>query len=86
MSSIPELRAAIQGMKAAMMEVSMSVGATVERGEEVINLNGMILAESNREEAGQLTALLAEFKQTMEAGHDIADRYIELCEQFAASL
>ncbi len=86
MSAIEDLKAAIAGMKGAMVEVSMSIGASAERAEEIIGLNAMTTQGSSRDEVARLGALLAEFKQKLEEAHDIADRYAELCDQFSASL
>jgi hypothetical protein len=85
-SAIEDLKAAIAGMKATMIDVSMAIGAQVERADETIQLHAMTTEGSSRDEVAQLGALLAEFKQKLEEAHDIADRYAELCDQFSASL
>lgn len=86
MSHVEDLKAAIAGMKGAMIEVSMSIGASAERAEEIIALNAMTFDGSSRDEATQLSRLLTEFKQKLEEAHDIADRYAEICDQFSDSL
>jgi hypothetical protein len=86
MSHIEDLKAALGGMKAAMIEVSMAIGAQVERADETIQLHTVTTEGSSRDEVAQLGALLAEFKQKLEEAHDIADRYAELCDQYSASL
>lgn len=86
MSHIEDLKAAIAHMKSTMVDVSIEIGAAVERAEEIITMNAMTLEGSSRDEVVQLTAMLGQFKAKLEEAHDIADRYAEVCEQYEASL
>lgn len=86
MASVAEVKAAIDGMKAAVIEMSMNIGATAERAQEIVGLHAMVLAESSFEEAAQMQGILQQMMQKLEEVHDLGDQYGAIADQFSASL